>query len=147
MLNFIFFLIVGFVVLDFTLSTILGWLNRRAASPILPESLKGIYDAEEYSTQQKYFKENNRFASIIRTFEFGLMLIMLFSGGFGYFDMLAYTLAPSPVLAALLFFAIIFLGNDILTLPFAYYENFIIEEKNGFNNMKPSLFFSDKIKG
>lgn len=147
MLNYLFFLIVAFVTIDFLFGTILGWINRRAAKPELPVQLEGIYDQKEYARQQLYFKKNNAFAAVTRTFEYVLMMVMLFIGGFGLLDGFAYTVTPSPVLAALFFFAVIYIGNDILTLPFAYYDTFVIEEKFGFNKMTPKLFLSDTFKG
>jgi STE24 endopeptidase len=39
------------------------------------------------------------------------------------------------------------LGSDIITTPFSFYQNFIIEEKYGFNKSTKRLFFIDKIKG
>lgn len=147
MLNYLFFLIVAFVTIDFVFGTVLGWINRRAARPELPPELNGIYDQEEYARQQRYFKKNNAFAAGTRSFEYLLMMVMLFTGGFGLLDGFAYTVTPSPVLAALFFFAVIYIGNDILTLPFAYYDTFVIEEKFGFNKMTPKLFFSDTLKG
>ncbi len=147
MLNVLFFLIVAFVSIDYLFGAILGWLNRRAAKSELPDEVAGIYDQEEYARQQRYFKDNNAFSAIVRAFEFALILIMLFTGGFGILDYLAYQVTPSPILAALFFFAAIYIGNDVLTLPFGYYDTFVIEEKYGFNKMTPKLFFTDQIKG
>jgi STE24 endopeptidase len=147
MLNYLFFIIVGVVSADYLLGTLLGWLNRRAASPELPKAVEGIYDADEYARQQRYFKANNAFGSLTRTYEYALLLVMLFVGGYGLIDGLAYAVTPSPVLAALLFFAVIYFGNDLLTLPFDYYRTFVIEERFGFNTMTPRLFFGDLLKG
>ncbi|MEG1615654.1 MAG: M48 family metallopeptidase [Bacteroidales bacterium] len=146
MLNYLFFLIIAFVTTDYLFGAILGWLNRRAAKPQLPPQLDGIYDGNEYARQQQYFKENNRFSSVVRTFEYALMMAMLFTGGFGILDGFAYTVTPSPVLAALFFFAVLYIGNDVLTLPFSYYDTFVIEERFGFNRMTRRLFFEDKFK-
>lgn len=146
MLNYLFFLIISFVTIDYLFGAIMGWLNRRAAKPQLPDRLRGIYDEQEYARQQHYFRVNNRFSAIVRTFEYGLMVLMLFSGGFGILDGFAYTVTPSPVLAALFFFLVLYLGNDLLTLPFAYYDTFVIEERFGFNRMGKRLFFEDKLR-
>ena len=48
---------------------------------------------------------------------------------------------------ALMFFGIIMIGSDIITLPFSYYSTFVIEEKFGFNKTTKGTFFMDKIKG
>lgn len=45
----IFFIIVVFLCLDFVLERILESLNSKHMSPVLLDSLKGIYDEKEYS--------------------------------------------------------------------------------------------------
>ena len=40
----IFFIIVVFLCLDFVLERVLEFLNSKYMSPVLPDSLKGIYD-------------------------------------------------------------------------------------------------------
>ncbi len=146
MLNLLFFLIVAFVTLDFAFGTIVSWLNRRAATTVLPSQVAEIYNQQEYAKQQAYFKSTNAFSSVVRAFEYVLMMAMLFTGGFGFLDHLAYQWMPSPVLAALFFFAVIYIGNDLLTLPFAYYRNFVIEQRFGFNRMTRRLFLTDFLK-
>ncbi len=37
--------------------------------------------------------------------------------------------------------------SSIIDLPFDYYRQFVLEEKFGFNKMRPGLFFADMIKG
>ena len=45
----IFFIIVVFLCLDFVLERVLESLNSKHMSPVLPDSLKGIYEEKEYS--------------------------------------------------------------------------------------------------
>ena len=44
----IFFIIVVFLCLDFVLERVLESLNSKHMSPVLPDSLKGIYEEKEY---------------------------------------------------------------------------------------------------
>ncbi|KAL6936661.1 hypothetical protein ACO0R3_000261 [Hanseniaspora guilliermondii] len=44
------------------------------------------------------------------------------------------------------FFLTVSIFFSIVKLPRAFYENFVLEEKFGFNNMTKSLFFMDTIK-
>jgi STE24 endopeptidase len=46
----------------------------------------------------------------------------------------------------LLFFGVLFIVSDIITIPFQWYATFVIEEKFGFNKQTPSLFIADKLK-
>ena len=45
-----------------------------------------------------------------------------------------------------MFFGSIFFINEVISIPFQLYRNFIIEEKFGFNKMSLRTFFLDKIK-
>jgi len=47
----------------------------------------------------------------------------------------------------LLFFGVLYIASDILSLPVALYSTFVIEEKYGFNKTTIQTFFIDKIKG
>ena len=46
-----------------------------------------------------------------------------------------------------MFIGIIYFFQDIISLPFSLYNTFVIEQKFGFNKIKPGLYFIDKIKG
>ena len=41
---------------------------------------------------------------------------------------------------------VVMLISSVIDLPFDYYKQFTLEEKFGFNKMKPALFFTDLIK-
>ena len=45
-----------------------------------------------------------------------------------------------------LFFLILFLLNTLISLPFSYYNTFVIEEKFGFNKTTKITFFLDQVK-
>lgn len=42
--------------------------------------------------------------------------------------------------------AVVFAISGIISIPFDYYHQFVIEERFGFNKMTPALFFNDLIK-
>jgi|AntRauTorcE11898_2_1112593.scaffolds.fasta_scaffold00364_12 STE24 endopeptidase len=143
----ILWIILAILVFDFLFERILDILNARRFSPELPPELAGIYDAEEYSRSQFYFIENQRFSLLTSTFSFLLMAGMLYFGGFALIDNLVRNVTTHPVLMALLFFGVIGLASDLLSLPFQLYDTFVIEEKYGFNKTTPKTFFFDKMKG
>jgi STE24 endopeptidase len=72
---------------------------------------------------------------------------MLFIGGFGKLHNWIITYNSNEIVQTLIFFGILFIASDIISLPFTVYSIFKIEEKYGFNKMSPALFFTDKIKG
>jgi STE24 endopeptidase len=47
----------------------------------------------------------------------------------------------------LTYFAIVFIGSDLLSLPFDYYQTFKIENDFGFNKSTVKTFFLDRVKG
>jgi STE24 endopeptidase len=67
--------------------------------------------------------------------------------GFEYVDTIARGYSENPIMIALLFFGIIMFASSIITLPFAYYKTFVIEEQFGFNKTTKKTFVLDKIKG
>ncbi len=143
----IFWVIIGIVILDFVFESFLDYLNTRQMKDKLPKEVRGIYDQQRYKEQQAYQRENHRFGLISGGFSFLLVLFMILFYGFAFVNKLAWNLTSSPIFAALIFFGIILLASDILTLPLSVYHTFVIEEKYGFNKTKPRTFVLDKIKG
>ena len=147
MYNTIFFVIIAIIVLDFLFERILDYLNTTRWSQDVPAPLRGIYNAEQYKKSQNYYRENLRFGFLTSSFSFLLILLMLTFGGFALVNEWAFNMTSNTILAALVFFAILVLGMDVLTTPFALYDTFVIEEKYGFNKSTLALFFTDKLKG
>ncbi|SDL42805.1 M48 family metallopeptidase [Kriegella aquimaris] len=145
--NTLFYIIVGILVAQFLLETILDYFNARHYSDPVPEELNDVFDAEEYQKSQNYKKTNYRFGLITSTFSLLLTLGFLILGGFGWIDSIARGITDNDILIALIFFGIIMIGSDIITTPFSYYATFVIEEKFGFNKTTKKTFFFDKLKG
>ncbi len=147
MYTILFWIIIGILVLDFGLEKILDYLNRKNVSLQLPEEVKGIYNADEYQKQQKYFLANQQFGTISGIFSFIVMLLMFFLFGFAFIDNIARGIAENSILIALIFFGIIYFANEIISIPFGIYHTFVIEQRFGFNKMTPKLFVTDTLKG
>ncbi|WP_243347765.1 M48 family metallopeptidase [Parabacteroides sp. FAFU027] len=146
MAQILFFLIIIFVIADFALEQTLSILNRKMLSPIIPEKLKGIYEEEKYAKQQNYTLTNSRFSDYTRLFTLAIELAMLLLGGFAWVDEWVRSFPQNEIVVSLSFFAVLYIGNEILTLPFAIYNTFWIEEKFGFNKTTPKTFVLDLIK-
>ena len=145
--NTIFYLILFFVVGEYAVQQGLSALNRRAALPALPLELNGLYDEEKYAEQQRYFAVNNRFGSITNTITTVVILILLFTGLFGWLDRWVQELASGSLLwSTLLFFGILFLANSLFSLPFEIYDTFVIESRFGFNKTTRATFIADELK-
>jgi STE24 endopeptidase len=122
-------------------------LNLKSLREDIPKEVEGIYDAEKYAKSQKYTRTNIKFSLFNSAFSFIVILFMLFVKGFALIDKYAVSLVGDHLIkTALIFFLILFLLNEIITLPFEIYDTFVIEKKFGFNKSTPKIFISDKIK-
>ncbi|HEY8402414.1 MAG TPA: M48 family metallopeptidase [Cytophagaceae bacterium] len=135
------------VAVDFAIDQVLNYLNLKHQKTELPDELKGIYDEEKYKKSQEYQKENERLGFVSSILSFIVMIGMLALGGFGWLSNYISELFSSPMISSLVFFAVLFVASDIISLPFSIYKVFKIEEKYGFNKMTAGTFISDKIKG
>ncbi len=72
---------------------------------------------------------------------------MLLSGFFGRIDQWAQSVALSPVLAGLLFLAVMQSIFYCLSMPFSLYSTFVIEQRFGFNRTSLKTWVMDLLKG
>ena len=142
----IFLIIVVFLCLDFVLERILESLNSKHMSPVLPDSLKGIYDEKEYSRFQSYKRENGRLDSWSSGVGFVVMIVFLVAGGFGWYNSWVVSLTDSVVWQTILFVVGLSVASSVLDIPFDYYATFRIEEKYGFNKTTRRVYWLDTVK-
>jgi STE24 endopeptidase len=145
--NALYYIILVILIADFIIERWLDYLNGKKLSAELPEELKDVYDAGQYKKSQEYKRVNDRFSLITGSFSFLLIIGMFLFSGFSLVDSWARSITEHPILVALIFFGILALASEILTLPFSVYDTFVIEEKFGFNKTTPRTFVLDKIKG
>ncbi len=143
----LFYIIIAILVIEFVIETTLDYLNSKRYKDPVPNELQDVFDAEEYQKSQNYKKTNYKFGLLTSGFSLLLTLGFLFFGGFEWLDNIARSVSDNTIVIALVFFAIIMIGSDLLTTPFGYYKTFVIEEKFGFNKTTKTTFFLDKIKG
>ena len=144
--NLYYWLIIWFVVFMFIFDKYLDYLNTLNWSDKLPDELKDIYDEEKYKKSQEYEKEKYKFSKIESSFSFLITILVLSLWWFWYLDGFVREYTTNPIYMACIFFAIIILIQTVVWLPFARYNNFVIEEKFGFNKMTNKLFVLDTIK-
>jgi len=143
----VYIVILVFLIADFILERTLSFYNVRAARQPIPSLLSGIYSDSQYRKQQLYFQVNTKFGLISSSFSLLLMLVMYGFGGFGWLDGVVSSWFHHPILISLTFFGILFIVNDLISIPFEWYDTFVIEERFGFNKVTPKLFVIDKLKG
>ena len=144
--NQLFYIIITILVVNFIVDKILDALNAKHFDDTIPEELKDVYDELEYKKSQDYKKTNYKFGLITSTFSILLTLVFLCFDGFEIIDIFARSLSTNDIGIALIFFGIILIGSDLLTIPLSYYKTFVIEERFGFNKTTKQTFWLDKIK-
>ncbi len=142
-------LIIIFIILiaGFIFETILDYLNIKNWAPDVPGIMKDVFPDEKYKKARNYSMANYRFSSLSSLFSLGIMIVALAGGLFGKLDEYVRSISSSPTIIALLFFGIIGIVSDLLSLPFSLYKTFFIEEKFGFNKTTVKTFITDKLKG
>jgi STE24 endopeptidase len=143
MLTIIFVILIA----GFIFETILDYLNIKNWSPEVPGIMKDVFPDEKYKKARNYSMANYRFSTLSSLFSLGIMIVALAGGLFGKVDEYVRSLSSSPTVIALLFFGIIGIVSDLLSLPFSIYKTFVIEEKYGFNKTTIRTFITDKLKG
>jgi len=143
----VFYILISIICIKFIFDTVLNYLNSKHFNDKIPDELQGIYNDEEYLKSQRYKKENYKFSLISSTFSIVSTLLFFIVDGFAFVDTLAKSISNNPILITLIFFGIIALASDILSVPFSYYKTFVIEEKFGFNKSTKTTFVLDKLKG
>ena len=142
----IFSIIVVFLCLDFMLERVLESLNSKHMSTVLTDSLKGIYDEKEYSRFQSYKRENGRLDCWSSGVGFGVMIVFLVAGGFGWYNSWVVSLTDSVVWQTIFFVMGLSVASTVLDIPFDYYATFRIEEKYGFNKTTRRVYWLDAVK-
>lgn len=143
-----YYLIIIFALaVEYLLSTVSSILDMSNIVEEVPADFQDVYDREKYARSQSYLRDRTRFGIFSSTFSLLLILVVIHTGLFGVLDQFVRVHTIQPILAGLLFFGIIFIIQDIISLPFSIYSTFVIEEKFEFNRTTPKTFVIDKLKG
>lgn len=142
----IFYIIIGILIINFTVDKVLDYLNAKHFNDPIPEELNDVYDTVEYQKSQLYKDENYRFGIITSSLSLIATLAFFFFDGFALVDNWSRSFSENNIVVALIFFGVIMLASDIISIPFSYYHTFVIEEKYGFNKTTTRTFILDKIK-
>ena len=129
------------------------WLSRLnqhhvlAHANELPPAFRGIIDKATYRRSVDYTLAKSHFADITGVFDVVVLIAVLFSGVLPWaFGRFTATFGTSIwAMASFLFF--IGIGLSILALPFAWYAQFKLEERFGFNTTTMKTWVLDRVKG
>lgn len=143
----ILYIITAIVVANFIVDQVLDYLNFSTWKDTRPQELMPFYKEEEYQKAKAYHTDKFKLTRVSDVISFLMILLFLLSGGFGWLNEALIHYIEHPIWLALAYFGVLSLALSLLSLPFSYYNTFVIEEKYGFNKTSPALFFLDKVKG
>ena len=143
----LFNILITILLIKFVIDSVLNHLNAKHFNDTLPNDISDVYEINEYQQSQSYKKTNHNFSKITSLFSLITTLLFFFFNGFSIVDEIARGFSDNIIIITLIFFGIIIVGSDIISIPFSLYKTFVIEEKFGFNKATKKIFFLDKIKG
>src|SRR5881227_1260604 len=140
-----------FLILARTITELcLNRLNQRhvyANANEVPQAFREIIDEPTYRRSVDYTLAKSRFGEIAGAFDFLLLIAVLFSGvlpwAFGKFTANFGT----SVWAMASFLLVTGIALSVLALPFAWYAQFKLEERFGFNTTTMKTWVVDRVKG
>ena len=141
------YLIIGLVIFNYLFSTVLDYINGKNWKTEVPPVMKDFYDEDKYLKAKNYSKEKGKVSLISSTLSTLITLLFLIFEGYGWLDNFISLYYDIPFLKSGIFFLVLFILSDFISIPFSCYNTFVIEEKYGFNNTTIKTFVLDKIKG
>ena len=139
-------IIIVFLLLSFSVSSISDYLNAKNLKETLPDEFVGYYDEEKYKKSQNYLKDRTKFSFVSSTTALIVSIVFILIGGFNYVDLFARKFGYGEIVTGLIFVTVLMLLLQIIQIPFSAYSTFVIEEKYGFNKTTIKTFISDIIK-
>lgn len=122
-------------------------LNLKTFPSSPPQELDGLMDQEKLDKARAYLNVNARFGIIQSIFSLVVLIGFWFAQGFPFLDNLVRSFSDNEIVSGMLFLGILFIAQNLISLPFDWHETFGIEEKFGFNKSTPKTFILDRIKG
>ena len=127
------------------------WLSRlnqchvRTHRNEVPPVFRGVMDESTYRRSIDYTLARSRFGNIVNVFDTVVLVAVLFSG------LLPWALGKfgfgTSILAMTGFLFVTGIALSIPGLPFAWYAQFKIEERFGFNTTTTKTWIADRLKG
>ena len=112
----------------------------------IPTELEGHVDIAVLKRMLSYETEKTRFSFVSSAFSAAVTIIFIFGGMLGLYNSWISSLHWSFIPEGLLFFLLLNCAGTVLSIPFALYETFRIENKYGFNTMTARLWVVDSLK-
>src|SRR6266542_275129 len=129
------------------------WLSRlnqrhvRGHANEVPSAFRGIIDETTYRRSVDYTLAKSRFGDIANAFDVVLLIAVLFSGVLPWAFARFSASFGNSTLALAGFLFITGVALSLLALPFAWYAQFKLEERFGFNTTSVKTWLLDRVKG
>jgi STE24 endopeptidase len=129
------------------------WLERLNARHVLahagavPEAFQGVVDEATYAKSVHYTLAKGRLDQVEVTYNTAVLLLVLFSTvlPWGFHGFTQWLGGSAWVMAAFLFVTAVALS--LPGLPLAWYDQFRLEQRFGFNTTTQKLWWLDRLKG
>ncbi len=129
---------------------ILERLNERhvrAHAGAVPDAFRAVIDPATYAKSVAYTLAKGRFSQVEMIYDLAVLLLVLFSGVLPWsFQKFTEHCGESAWAMAAFLFAV-GVALSLPGLPFAWFDQFRLEEKFGFNTTTVRLWWTDKLKG
>ncbi len=127
--------------------TLLNIRHVRQHAKEVPPLFQKAIDEDTYRKAVSYTIDKNRFALVYQLLSTGFVILLLTSGLLGILDQWVQSTGWHLYLQGILFVLLLSLLLRIVSLPLSLYQQFVLEERYGFNRMTGKLFLSDLGKG
>jgi STE24 endopeptidase len=141
------FVVLFALVGEFVVDVIANLLNLKSLRSDPPRELQGLSDPAEYARSQAYTTATTRLHLISSAIGLLVVLAFWFASGFNALDQMIRSLGFGSTANGLLYVGALGLGYMLISLPFAIYDTFVIEERFGFNRTTVGTFVADRLKG
>jgi STE24 endopeptidase len=124
----------------------LNRLEARRNASHRPEALSGVMDSATYARSVQYTLARARFSSVEAACDAAVLLAILFGGALPWWWARMDALAPGAAWSGALSVVLAMGLLRLLGLPLAWWSQFRLEERFGFNRSTPGLWAADNAK-
>ncbi len=127
------------------------WLTYRQIQHVklhaaqVPERFKALISQEAHEKAAEYTVDRASFSQQSLFIELAILIALTLGGGLDWLDQMLRPHFSGIQLGMALIFSLMAL-SWLIDLPLAWYRQFVIEARHGFNRMTARLFFSDLLK-
>ena len=145
-MNIYLIIIIAAIIFEYIINLLANHLNLKNLKLELPSEFKDFYAKDDYTKSQKYTIDTIRFVNFKATVMVVIKILFILFGGFNLIDMIARSAGAGSILTGLIFFAVLLILQEIISVPFSAYATFVIEEKYDFNKTSINTFIADILK-